>query len=1000
MKLRSFIAALLSLALAPVANAQSFLTTTVAADASVVWRDYNTNGIPSSGAYNPLKSDIRRWGGAVGGAINQLFGSQAAGANPGFTTQAALYAVLTYPANTLATVWNDTTVANRGMYIKVGASGSGSWSQVSTSLFGLPPALSTAVNVTAGCTTSTASISGPNAAPLLTLNIPACGLNGPTGPTGPQGAQVSVPGTIYATTAAGLAGTTNGQYFAIPSPTTGGLFDFYLNNSGSAVLKGTTADESQIVSIQGNVSALQASASTANYATGDTFPGENSATVGGAYFDLTSKRYYPQKLVSGWTPSIPFTDLSAQPSYAVDFRYGTTFPGITFVRSTVATNAFYTDAPGAAYQTFAANRPVVRSDYGMGNFIGATNYFLNSTAPVTQTITLTTGNFVLTGNGTGTLAVAAGTVTGTGFGTITTLRGNKQAFNISGAGSVTVTVTGSVSWAQLEGVDLFGRIGPTPLIVTLGSAVTRAPDQVTLSGTLLSTLQGTSGTFKVETAGVSANGNTNQLIHANSGGNLLYLTDSTHFAYYDGTNFGAATLTGSKDFAVGRVRGGIKWSPGSFKRFAGDSAVIAHAWSINNGTAITTASLGGFDSFGQGSPNGWFVRAEVWPYEQSDSDFVSSGSAGGRQDYFYNYNASTSLPKYKAARALTAAGISDTIIVGAGDSTMAGTVPATNFRASSWPVVMAGLMQTQLASQGITRVSTESWFGYSPSTAVPTVYDTRLTESGTVATYGLALGGDAVKISPGGRRCFAPTLSTDTYKVWYYNGTNVFTSNPYGQFTITDGVGGTVLQTVNSTSTAGMANVTVTAAAGMHNFCINAVGETHISGGRAWLSTVKEIAILLIPRSAFATSNFVQGGSVPEASIAYNIPNLAANLMIEGLTINDANSGASLAQVLIDKQTLANTVLSNGGDILYMTGAPTNFGVGGNASAAAQLAVNNEMKSLAYKNGAPFIDMYARYGGASAYSQYSGLFFYDNTHFNAAGYADMAPGPAAVLSAQ
>lgn len=33
--------------------------------ASSIWRDYNTDGVPSSGAYKPLKSEIRGWGADV-----------------------------------------------------------------------------------------------------------------------------------------------------------------------------------------------------------------------------------------------------------------------------------------------------------------------------------------------------------------------------------------------------------------------------------------------------------------------------------------------------------------------------------------------------------------------------------------------------------------------------------------------------------------------------------------------------------------------------------------------------------------------------------------------------------------------------------------------------------------------------------------------------------------------------------------------------------------------
>lgn len=44
---------------------------------------------------------------------------------------------------------------------------------------------------------------------------------------------------VYASTAAGLAATTTGQYFAIPSPDAGGFLDLYLNNAGVAAFQKT-----------------------------------------------------------------------------------------------------------------------------------------------------------------------------------------------------------------------------------------------------------------------------------------------------------------------------------------------------------------------------------------------------------------------------------------------------------------------------------------------------------------------------------------------------------------------------------------------------------------------------------------------------------------------------------------------------------------------------------------------------------------------------------------
>ena len=56
------------------AQAQTFTATTIAADAAIIWRDYNTDGVPASGVYNPKKSDMRSWGAVVGGAFAKKAG--------------------------------------------------------------------------------------------------------------------------------------------------------------------------------------------------------------------------------------------------------------------------------------------------------------------------------------------------------------------------------------------------------------------------------------------------------------------------------------------------------------------------------------------------------------------------------------------------------------------------------------------------------------------------------------------------------------------------------------------------------------------------------------------------------------------------------------------------------------------------------------------------------------------------------------------------------------
>lgn len=165
---RVSLALALTLLAAPLA-AQTWLPSPTA---TTIWRDYNTSGVAASGLYNPSKGDIRSWGTSVESAISQLYGASAAG-QLGYQTRAALYADLAHPANTIASVWQDGTTANDGTYIKLGASGSGSWLQVSASNFGLlPPWNIGTVTMLPPGVPPAVSVSGTPSAPFLNFSLP------------------------------------------------------------------------------------------------------------------------------------------------------------------------------------------------------------------------------------------------------------------------------------------------------------------------------------------------------------------------------------------------------------------------------------------------------------------------------------------------------------------------------------------------------------------------------------------------------------------------------------------------------------------------------------------------------------------------------------------------------------------------------------------------------------------------------------------------------------
>lgn len=94
--------------------------------ANTVYRDFVTDGIPSSGKHDPHKPDIRR----LLTGYEQIINAFTSNGGLIYSSKAALDADLTRPANSMAWVMGDATVANNGIYRKVGGSGTGSWTRV------------------------------------------------------------------------------------------------------------------------------------------------------------------------------------------------------------------------------------------------------------------------------------------------------------------------------------------------------------------------------------------------------------------------------------------------------------------------------------------------------------------------------------------------------------------------------------------------------------------------------------------------------------------------------------------------------------------------------------------------------------------------------------------------------------------------------------------------------------------------------------------------------
>lgn len=93
------------------------------------FRDFVIDGVAASGLYQPQKSAQRDLGALIETAISTV--GLGALVDLSKDTRANLNADLAHPANSIALVYGDAIAANNDLYVKVGASGTGSWTLTS-----------------------------------------------------------------------------------------------------------------------------------------------------------------------------------------------------------------------------------------------------------------------------------------------------------------------------------------------------------------------------------------------------------------------------------------------------------------------------------------------------------------------------------------------------------------------------------------------------------------------------------------------------------------------------------------------------------------------------------------------------------------------------------------------------------------------------------------------------------------------------------------------------
>lgn len=232
-----------------------------------------------------------------------------------------------------------------------------------------------------------------------------------------------------------------------------------------------------------------------------------------------------------------------------------------------------------------------------------TNNLLNSTSPATQTTaSLGTGTYTIWCEGSGSATVAGNTATITGAGTATA--GSPVTFVVTVAGTVDVTVAGSLTVFQLE----LGSL-PTSLIITAGTTVTRAQDVCNIP-TMPGWFNQAEGTWFIDWMpnSVAANALSADDGTANNR-ERIQMSTTTPFAGVDVGGVSQASFTGS-GITVGstRVRAALAYKTNDFE-FTVNGAQLG---TDTAGTLPTPTKLNlGANATGS-AHNGWYRRLGYW----------------------------------------------------------------------------------------------------------------------------------------------------------------------------------------------------------------------------------------------------------------------------------------------------------------------------------------------------------------------------------------------------
>jgi hypothetical protein len=319
---------------------------------------------------------------------------------------------------------------------------------------------------------------------------------------------------------------------------------------------------------------------------------------------------------TAWTPS---AGLPAGATLSLNFLTpGALDPLLTFTRASTAT---YFDATGTM-QTAAINAP--RWDYdpvtlqsrGLLLEDQRTNLLLNSATPGTQSVAVTAQAYTLSFYGTGTITksgTATGALVGTGPQRVT------QTFTPT-AGTLTLTVAGTVSNAQLE-----AGTWATSWIPTAGATATRSIDSCLITTANMGFFTGSPGGSwfaEFDYANAPAANGVRIVSRADivTGASTVLVGNTNLVGQYDGVAGANGAAVTSPNVVI---KAATTWAAGLAKSCTNGTAVVSTAAATTGYGSFQTA---GFRFLSVSAPsslnngNGHIRRVSYWPRVLSDAE--------------------------------------------------------------------------------------------------------------------------------------------------------------------------------------------------------------------------------------------------------------------------------------------------------------------------------------------------------------------------------------------